>query len=322
LNSKADIDSETRPHRSDSLENQKYFKNVLNGKQLEYLRTQRNGELLAFTPRTAGPIPVQVPLVKTFYILQEEADMSIAGFINKHPYKPRAKKGNIVDAEYVFVDEKESAPQADKKSTDTPSQQASSDSVLIDHVKQFCMSILLNLFLSAKEHITSLKWSTSKFAKVKEYGLLNEYFEVHEIPTYRRGGIITTFLLKDKGYSLINSNPVEVRGHGSVVHKYYQHRCSQYYAAKGYITKVEHTVGEKSVDVYLEKPPDERIAAEIVISDELGKEVSNYTKDSMTGFSSIYFYAKDDKIKEKLSSLLSQNKTFSAYKIMFLAELL
>jgi hypothetical protein len=163
-------------------------------------------------------------------------------------------------------------------------------------------------FLTATERDRRLNVSAGKGSKMRETLVRENYIRVHPVQTGKKGRPIALTELTERGYALLDALSVKYerpRGHGSFVHKFWQHTIHAWAVAQGYPARIEDSgAGGKSVDVGIVW--DGRRTAVEVLVEGLEKELSNLLKDLERGWDRVVFCAVDDATLKSLEQRIQQ----------------
>ena len=152
-------------------------------------------------------------------------------------------------------------------------------------------------------------WMGNKLRRqLEQEGLIR----FHRVPTGIKGKVFTLTEVTDKGYALLDRYQVSVRrpaGNGGFCHKFWQRVVYDWAVRQGYPARIEEEIHGKAVDVGVEWE-ERRTAVEIVMGNNVGKELYNLEKDLERGWHRVVFCALDqdtlDRLRETIVEKLGE----------------
>lgn len=164
-------------------------------------------------------------------------------------------------------------------------------------------------FLWASDREKRLGVSSGKGKKIRAHLESGGYITGHQVVTGKKGRPPVLTELTDRAYALLDSLRVKYerpRGHGSFVHKFWQHAICEWARRNGWPARIEDSrLGEKSVDVSVDQ--EARKTAYEVLVEGARKEIGNLVGDVETGWDEVVFCAADDDTLKNLKALLEED---------------
>lgn len=286
----------------------------LSQEQEEFLSKLSKQCAVLHSPLSEDPILLQVP------------SFSVPAFMPEEEFE--ARKSLVLSIPFVPAGP---APQVGKNK-----ELLGPDGLEEKHLK-ILKTVPFDPFSTMEEHAENMKIAASTFSKwakeLREQGLVTEEI----IHTGVRGGQVKCLRPSEKGVEFLKGLKITVPdlpGDGGFEHRFWQNRIMRKEIKEPQrrklpvFGKIEHSLtpdGKRS-DVGVIRPDEvgreERIAFEVAIPPDLGKEVSNVAKDLEGGWTRVVVCVKNEEIGHLLAEKLSRELNLSDYDDRFEVRLL
>lgn len=267
----------------------------------EYLRMLKTGWAIAKVPDWHKPFLVKFPLVplKKGFVSDQDIRNKMRTDLPELSLERVRNKLNEVIRDFRSIDKKE-----ENKNELTPKE------------KELLIDILKNPTSGTVERYHRLGLNAHQGNKLKQRLIQNDLIKIENIPT--RSGRLKVFDLTERGKDELRKLGYEVRSHriknASFEHEFWKKKVAEYYRNNGYEVEEEKSIGEgKTVDL-VAKNGKGTIAIEI----ETGKSdvAYNIKKDLQAGFNKVICFALDEKIKDGIKSLISNQADAKRVKVV------
>lgn len=182
----------------------------------------------------------------------------------------------------------------------------------LDYLEFLCQKPHLLLPIGDLDKLDSLSEYKANLIRQRLIDTGPGLIRIHHIPTGKRGGPLSVVEITDAGYHLLAKLGVKCESpgcHGNAQHTFWQYACHRWTIKKGFPSKIEQWLNNKSVDVGVEWD-DKKAAIEIVFGD-MEKELTNLIKDFEAGWDQIIFCMLTDgelnQLKNEIAKRFSSN---------------